>query len=410
MNTNQQSLELRFAQREARLPRHVRAVLDLLDRLEGGAIALRLPGQPVLRLGEGDIVASWTVEDLAMFDRLIASGDIGLGESWMDGQWHCDRLGDLLTLLAQNRAALGRAVHGGGWSLALHRLWHLARANTRRGSRRNISAHYDLGNDFYRLWLDPSMTYSSAVFAHPDEALADAQHRKYRRILDMVGAQPGQHILEIGCGWGGLAEVAAREYGCRVTGLTLSARQREQVLSRAVAGGWEDAVNIELRDYRDERGRYDHIVSIEMIEAVGESYWPTYYAQLSRCLAPGGRVALQGITIREDLFDTYRRGTDFIQRYIFPGGMLPTPSRMEAGAAEVGLAAVERFDFGADYARTLQRWAYAFGAQQSAVRAMGFDERFVRMWQFYLAYCEAGFRAGDLDVHHMSFAHAEGAA
>ncbi|MCB1938066.1 MAG: class I SAM-dependent methyltransferase [Rhodocyclaceae bacterium] len=406
METNQLALRQRFAGRARRLPQRVRAIVRRLENLRGGAIALRLPGEAAMRLGEGDVVAQWTVDDLAVFDRVIACGDIGLGESWMAGQWHCDDLAALLSLLAANRAQLGAVVHGGGWSLVLHRLWHLARANTRRGARRNIATHYDLGNDFYRLWLDPSMTYSAAVFAHPDEPLADAQARKYRRVLDALGAQPGQHILEIGCGWGGFAEIAAREYGCHVRGLTLSPRQRDLAQARAAAGGWADRARFELCDYRDESGRYDHVVSIEMIEAVGESFWPTYYAQLARCLAPGGRAVIQAITIDAALFPAYRRGTDFIQRYIFPGGMLPTPARVSADAARAGLAVRSRFDFGRDYARTLQRWAHAFNTQQTAVRAIGFDQRFVRMWQFYLAYCEAGFRAGDLDVHHFCFVHA----
>ncbi|TVO63255.1 SAM-dependent methyltransferase [Denitromonas ohlonensis] len=407
MNTNEHSLSFRPASREVRLPRRVRAVLRLLEGLRGGAVALQLPGMSPLRLGEGEVVASWTVTDLAMFDQVIASGDIGLGESWMDGQWHCDNLSALLGLLAANRESLGRAVRGSGWSLLLHRLAHLARKNTRRGSRRNIAAHYDLGNEFYRLWLDPSMTYSSAVFAHADEPLIDAQTRKYRRILDQLGAQPGQRILEVGCGWGGFAEIAARDYGCEVHGITLSPRQRDLAQARADAGGWADRVYFELRDYRDVQGTYDHIVSIEMIEAVGEAFWPTYYAQLKNCLAPGGRVVIQAITINETLFDGYRRGTDFIQRYIFPGGMLPTPTRVSADAGRAGLETVDRFDFGLDYARTLQRWAVAFNSQQSAVRVQGFDDRFVRMWQFYLAYCEAGFVAGDLGVHHFCLAHAE---
>ncbi|HQU90038.1 MAG: class I SAM-dependent methyltransferase [Zoogloeaceae bacterium] len=409
MNTNEQSLAIRLNAREARVPRRVRAVLRLLEGLRGGAIALQLPGASSLRLGEGEVVASWTVTDLAMFDQVITSGDIGLGESWMDGQWHCDNLSALLGLLAANREALGRAVRGNGWSLLLHRLMHLARSNTRRGSRRNISAHYDLGNDFYRLWLDPSMTYSAAVFAQPEESLFDAQTRKYRRILDSLDAQPGQRILEVGCGWGGFAEIAARDYGCQVHGITLSPRQRDLAQARAEAGGWADKVHFELRDYRDVAGRYDHIVSIEMIEAVGESFWPTYYAKLKQCLAPGGRAVIQAITINESLFAGYRRGTDFIQRYIFPGGMLPTPSRVSADAGKAGLDTLARFDFGLDYARTLQRWATAFNSQRSAVQVQGFDDRFVRMWQFYLAYCEAGFRAGDLDVHHFCLAHSEAA-
>ena len=410
MNVSEQILDIGLARASKRMPRRVRAVLKLLDGLEGGALVLRLPGAAPMTLGQGEVRAHWAIDDLAAFDRLIATGDIGLGESWMDGQWHTDDLPALLTLLARNRAVLGRRVHGRAPSLVLHRLWHLARANTRRGSRKNIVAHYDLGNDFYRLWLDPSMTYSAACFAHADEALEDAQARKYRRLLDALGARPGQQILEVGCGWGGFAEVAVREYGCRVRALTLSPSQRAFAQARAEAGGWSDRVSFELCDYRDVTGRYDHIVSIEMVEAVGEAFWPTYYQQLSRCLAPGGKLMLQAITIDEALFPAYRRGTDFIQRYIFPGGMLPTPSRIAADAARAGLEVVEQRAFGADYARTLQRWTQAFNAQRAAVQALGFDARFIRMWQFYLAYCEAGFTAGDIDVHHVGLMHAQGSA
>ncbi|MCB1959449.1 MAG: class I SAM-dependent methyltransferase [Rhodocyclaceae bacterium] len=406
MNANQHSIKLGFGRRASVLPRRVRAVLSLLEGLQGGSLTLRLPGEASVRLGDGPLVAHWTVNDLAMFDRLIASGDIGLGESWMDGQWSCDDPSALLTLLARNRTQLGRAVHGGALSLFAHRLWHLARANTRRGSRQNIAAHYDLGNDFYRLWLDPSMTYSSAWFEHPEQPLEDAQANKYRRILAAIDPRPGQSILEIGCGWGGFAEMAAREYGCRVLGLTLSARQQALAQARARAGGWAAQADFVLRDYRDVRGRFDHVVSIEMIEAVGEAFWPTYYKQLARTLAPGGTAVIQAITIDEALFARYRRGTDFIQRYIFPGGMLPTPNRIREGARAAGLATRQQDDFGEHYARTLQRWMRAFNAQHAGVRAIGFDERFVRMWQFYLAYCEAGFNAGDLNVHHFTLRHA----
>jgi cyclopropane-fatty-acyl-phospholipid synthase len=383
-----------------------RIVLDLLDTLQGGAIAMQLPGQPTVVLGSGEILAHWNVRDTAMFERLLETADIGLGESWMDGQWECDNLPALLGLLARNRARLGRAMHGKALALLAHRLLHLARSNTRRGSRRNITAHYDLGNDFYRLWLDPGMTYSAACFASPDEPLVVAQTRKYQRILQALDAREGQHILEIGCGWGGFAEVAARDYGCRVRALTLSPQQRAYAIERATRGGWSDRVSFDLCDYRDVQGRYDHIVSIEMIEAVGERYWPTYYRQLARNLAPDGRAVLQAITIDESLFGKYRRGTDFIQRHIFPGGMLPTPARIRDGARGAGLEMVDERTFGMDYARTLQHWSDSFNARLSEVRDQGFDDRFVRMWQFYLAYCEAGFTVGDIDVSHITFEHA----
>jgi cyclopropane-fatty-acyl-phospholipid synthase len=326
----------------------------------------------------------------------------------MDGGWDTDDLPGLLTLLSRNRRALGAAIYGRVFALLGHRLTHLLRANTRSGARRNIEAHYDLGNDFYALWLDRTMTYSAAVFSDPDETLEAAQLRKYRHILAQLGTRPGQTILEIGCGWGGFAEVAATEFGCRVLCLTLSPSQLAFARERAERGGFADRVDFALCDYRDVRGQYDHVVSIEMIEAVGERFWPTYFGQLSALLKPGGRCVVQAITIADQLFARYRKGTDFIQRHVFPGGMLPSPAAVRRQAGRVGLQMVDDFAFGPDYARTLAHWQRRFEAQLGAVRAQGFDERFIRMWRFYLAYCEAGFNTGDVDVHHYVFAHGDG--
>lgn len=389
-----------------RLPRATRLALELLDRLQGGALAIELPDGPQVRAGHGALVAHLRVRDHAVFDEALARGDIGFGEAYMNGLWHTDDLAGLLTLLSRNRATLGAAIYGRLFRLLGHRLTHLLRANTRTGARRNIEAHYDLGNDFYALWLDGTMTYSAALFEAPDETLEAAQLRKYRRILTQLGARPGQTVLEIGCGWGGFAEVAATEFGCRVLGLTLSPAQLAHARARAERGGYAGQVDFELCDYRDVRGQYDHIVSIEMIEAVGERFWPTYFGQLAALLKPGGRCAVQAITIADGLFARYRRGTDFIQRHIFPGGMLPSPAVVHRQAARTGLQAVEDFAFGPDYARTLARWHERFDARIDAVRQLGFDERFLRMWRFYLAYCEAGFNTGDIDVHHYVFAHA----
>ena len=405
MNVNEQTLGRRLPMAPRRLPRRVRAVLSLLDTLGEGSVVMSLPGADSVRLGSGEVRAHWQVRDLAMFDRMLATGDIGLGESWIEGHWHTDELAGLLGWLSRNRARLGAHVHGRAIPLLAYRLWRRLRANTRRGARRNIEAHYDLGNDFYALWLDPTMTYSAACFEADDEPLVEAQRRKYRRILDMAGVRPGQHLLEIGCGWGGLAEVAVREYGCRVSGLTLSPAQKAFAEHRAAACGWASEASFCMQDYRDEAGQYDHIVSIEMIEAVGECYWPTYFGQLARCLKPGGRAVIQAITIDDALFERYRRGTDFIQRYVFPGGMLPSPTRLDQEAVGAGLVPTARVGFGNDYARTLRRWSETFAARIDAVRAQGFDERFIRLWQFYLAYCEAGFNTGDLDVCHAAFGH-----
>lgn len=394
------------ASRPRTLPRAAGLVISMLEALRGGSITLRLPDGEHRQLGEGPHQASMQVQDWQVFERIIAFGSIGFAEDYMAGAWETDHLPALLTLLAKNREQLAAAIHGKGLRIALHWLWHRLRANTRRGARRNIAAHYDLGNDFYRLWLDESMSYSSALWREPGQSLQIAQLEKYRHALRSVGAQPGQHILEIGCGWGGLAEVAVQEFGCRVAGLTLSVEQLEWARARAERGGYAGEVEYVLRDYRDERGSYDHIVSIEMIEAVGEAYWPSYFAQLAARLRPGGRIAVQAITIADELFDHYRRDVDFIQRYVFPGGMLPSPQMFHAQSARAGLTVLADHDFGLDYARTLGEWLARFNARLDAVRALGFDERFVRLWQFYLAYCEAGFRARSTDVHQYVLAHA----
>jgi cyclopropane-fatty-acyl-phospholipid synthase len=288
----------------------------------------------------------------------------------------------------------------------VYRLRHWLRPNTRAGSRKNIHAHYDLGNDFYRLWLDSTMTYSSALFEGDlTRSLADAQSAKYARILRELDAQPGQHILEVGCGWGGFAEHAARA-GCRVTGITISAAQLEYAQRRIAAAGLQDRVELKLQDYRDLDGHFDHVVSIEMFEAVGERYWSGYFGMLRDRLKPGGRAVVQTITIAEAKFERYRKGTDFIQQYIFPGGMLPSPQRFTGEASGCGLAVKHMHPFGQDYAETLRRWHQVFDCVETDVKAQGFDERFMRTWRFYLAYCEAGFRSRATDVVQAVLEHA----
>lgn len=410
MNTRSASIDRLTGTLEAMSPARreaTRMVIDMAQGLTGGTVVLSLPDGEGVELGGGEPRVHCIVHNENVFERVLAHGDIGFAEGYLAGEWDTDQLGDLLTLLANNRAVLTRAVYGSFWRLLGHRLLHLLRSNTRRGSRRNIEAHYDLGNDFYREWLDPSMTYSSALFATPDQDLEAAQLNKYRSLLRDMGVQPGQHLLEIGCGWGGLAEVATLEFGCQVTGLTLSPSQLAWARQRAIDKGFADRAHFHLRDYRDERGHYDHIVSIEMIEAVGERFWPTYFRQLSQRLLPGGRVGVQAITIHDDLFARYRRGTDFIQRYVFPGGMLPSPQKMAQQSHRVGLAIVGERAFGLDYARTLVHWRDRFEQKRAQVNAQGFDERFVRLWRFYLCYCEAGFRAGSTNVHHYVLAHAK---
>ena len=382
------------------LPRSARLALSLLDQLRGGAVIVSLPQHPPLRVGQGPVVAHLQVDDLRVFGDTLARGDIGFGESYMAGDWQCAELPALLALFARNREVLARAVYGKAWSLLFDRVWHRLRANTRSGARRNIEAHYDLGNDFYAGWLDGTMSYSSALFAEPQMELAEAQRHKYRRILQRLDVQPGQTLLEIGCGWGGFAEIAVQEFGARVLGLTLSPAQLQYARERAERGGWAGQVSFELCDYRDVRGLYDHVVSIEMIEAVGERFWPTYFGVLAERLRPGGKALIQAITIDEALFPAYRRGTDFIQRHVFPGGMLPTATIIAEQARRAGMQVEEDFAFGPDYARTLALWRERFHRSGAAAA----DPRFARLWDFYLAYCEAGFAVGNLDVRQVLLA------
>jgi cyclopropane-fatty-acyl-phospholipid synthase len=328
----------------------------------------------------------------------LQRGDIGFAESYIAGDWHTPDLPALLKVLVRNRDAIEGAIYGRWWGRLLYRLKHLLNANTRAGSRRNIHAHYDLGNAFYRLWLDPTMSYSAAWFEGDlDADLAQAQRAKVRRALDACGIGRGQRLLEIGCGWGGLAEIAASERSARVTGVTLSTEQLAWAQRRLQALGFR--ADLRLQDYRDiADGPFDAIVSIEMFEAVGRAYWPGFFRRVHDLLAPGGRACIQTITIRDDLFERYVAGTDFIQQYVFPGGMLPSVAAFRAQAEAAGLKVVEQFAFGADYAETLRRWRARFLADEPALRRLGFDARFQRIWEFYLAYCEAAFDTGNTDV------------
>ncbi|WP_018411527.1 SAM-dependent methyltransferase [Methyloversatilis thermotolerans] len=387
-------------ERRSPLPGDARHVCRMLEGLTHGWLLLSLPNGEMLSFGHHGEPVEMRVHDWSVFERVIARGDIGLGEAYFDGLWDCDDLGRVLTLFAANRDVLEQAVHGNLLALALARVRHMLRANTRRGSRRNIMAHYDLGNDFYAQWLDPSMTYSSALFEGDERRdLQAAQRAKYRRIARALRLTSSQPVIEIGCGWGGFAEVAATEFGSPVHGITLSPAQLEWARERAQRGGFADRASFELCDYRDLRGHVSRIVSIEMLEAVGERWWPTYFRKLHNLLTVGGEAMIQTISIADGLFSRYRRGTDFIQQYIFPGGMLPSPSVFCAQAEKAGLAVRENHRFGIDYAITLARWRERFDARGDALRALGFDSPFQRLWRFYLAYCEAGFRAGSIDVH-----------
>ncbi len=381
----------------AAIPAQARIVLKMLRRLEHGALRVSCPDGSTLSFGSGTAPVSIRLKNWNPCIAALRSGDIGFAESYIAGDWQTDDLAALLQLFIHNRDRLESAIYGSWWGGLLYRLRHLFNRNSKAGSRRNIHAHYDIGNRFYRLWLDPSMTYSSALYSAPGLTLEQAQQAKYARILDQLQLPAGGRVLEIGCGWGGFAELAARN-GAQVTGLTLSTEQLEFAKERLQQAGLAARAELRLQDYRDAGGEFDAIASIEMFEAVGEAYWDAYFSCVAQRLKSGGHACIQTITIADELFDRYRKGSDFIQQYIFPGGMLPSPAAFRAHAQRHGLTVVDEFAFGTDYARTLADWHHAFAQQLPAVRAQGFDERFIRTWAFYLAYCEAGFRAGSIDL------------
>jgi cyclopropane-fatty-acyl-phospholipid synthase len=334
----------------------------------------------------------------------MTSGTIGVAETYMDGDWQSPDITAFLELFLINGEAAEKYSNGRkGIMRVFERIRHWMNTNTKTGSKRNISAHYDLGNDFYKQWLDPTMTYSSALYSTGANDLQSAQNAKYRALAEATGIRPGDHVLEIGCGWGGFAEFAASEMNCKVTGLTISREQLAFAEERIRKAGLADRVELRFQDYRDEKGLYDRIVSIEMFEAVGEKYWPAYFSKLRECLKPGGKAGLQIITIKPEAFDQYRSNPDFIQKYVFPGGMLPTQDHLAELGRRVDLSLVKDFGFGLDYARTLAEWRERFWNVWERVRPMGFDERFKRLWEFYLFYCEAGFRAKNIDVRQVVF-------
>lgn len=383
-----------------------RVFQSVSNRIRIGAMLVRTPDGTEHRLGgaQPGPEAVIHINSWRMLRRFILGGALGFSHSYLDGDWDSPAPEKVLEVGALNRSTFQPSMRGRSIMRALNHLPHLFRANTKAGSRRNIAFHYDLGNDFYAAWLDPSMTYSAALFDHADEELETAQLRKYRRLMDQLDLKPGEQVLEIGCGWGGFAELAARERGVHVTGITLSREQLDYAQQRIQAAGLSDRVRFELRDYRDIEGQYDKIVSIEMIEAVGERFWPSYFQTLRRALKAGGRAALQAITIDPALFADYRRKADFIQTYIFPGGMLPTRDALVDHADKVGLAFKDEHCFGADYGETLRRWRLAFDqALDEGHLESTIDERFRRLWRYYLCYCEGGFRAGSIDVGQYCF-------
>lgn len=377
-----------------------RAIIKRLDRLICGRLDVTLADGSVARFqgSETGPSATLTIHSSHMVNRLFKAGSIGFAEGYMAGEWDSDDLAALIYLLHLNTQALEPDFSRLQWLYTrVSAVRHWLRANSRAGAKRNIAYHYDLGNDFYAAWLDETWTYSSAVFAGRGEALSTAQRRKYDLLLDRLAPEPGDHILEIGCGWGGFARHAAETRGVRVTGITLSSEQLRFARAQARAAGLADRIDFELRDYRDIGRRYDHVVSIEMYEAVGEAYWPAYFKAVHDALKPGGRAAIQAITIDDARFVYYRRNVDFIQEYVFPGGMLASPPIFVAQAEAAGLVARRHDFYGAHYARTLMRWDAAVAAAGADIRAER-GAAFYRMWRYYLAYCAAGFTSRNIDL------------
>ena len=392
--------------RASRLQRYAREKMRrALSDLTDSRLRIELPGGYRFECGPADAPhrADWSIRKWNALLRIAGSGALGFSEGYIHGEWETSDLQGLLLALAGELDSIDAARAGKGPSRIIGKIQHWMNANTRSGSRRNISFHYDLGNSFYERWLDESMTYSSGIFDKAGDTLAEAQGRKYRRICETLGLKPGDRVLEIGCGWGGFAEVAIRDFGCHVTGLTLSREQHDYAVARMDKAGLAHKADIRLQDYRDVSEEFDAIASIEMFEAVGEENWPVYFDQVAACLKPGGRAALQIITIREDLFAQYSRSVDFIQKYVFPGGILPPASRLGEEAGRAGLVPIGTCMFGPSYARTLAGWHDAYRDAWPDIASQGFDARFDRIWRFYLAYCEAGFTTGRIDVGQFAY-------
>ena len=398
-------------------PAAARTAFKLLSRLKHGTLTLQLPDGSTQRFGSGaSPTASLRLNNWNVCSAALRSGDIGFAESYIAGDWTTPHLTELLRVLVINRKEVEDIIYGTWLGRLAYRVKHLLNRNTKANSQKNIHAHYDLGNAFYELWLDGTMNYSSAIFETPETSMSEAQSAKVRRALNMVKLQAGDRVLEIGCGWGALAEMATTEFKASIVGVTLSTEQLQWAQARMARAGiaaHDDVAektasrvthDLRLQDYRDigvshEADRsFDAICSIEMIEAVGREYWPTYFATVARLLKPGGHACIQSIVIADELYERYIGSTDFIQQYIFPGGCLPSPSIFKAQAEAAGLEVVDEFSFGLDYARTLKLWRDAFLAQESRVLQLGFDKRFMRIWEFYLAYCEAAFSQANTDV------------
>lgn len=392
----------------ANLPTAARTGLKLLQRIQVGSLTVQLPDGSLQHFGQHEgPAATITLHNWQVFSAALKSGDIGFAESYIAGDWSTGHLTDLLQLFVANRVHIDDAIYGSWAGRLLYRIKHLLNRNTRANSQKNIHAHYDLGNAFYQLWLDETMNYSSAWFeGRTDGDLVRAQNAKVRRALQQAGVKAGDRVLEIGCGWGALAEMATTEFGASVAGVTLSTEQLSFAQRRMAKLGIAPASSgaavshdLRLQDYRDiQDGPFDAICSIEMVEAVGREYWPTYFQAVKKLLKPGGRACIQSIVIDDHLFERYLGSTDFIQQYIFPGGCLPCPAEFRRQAQAAGLQVVEEFSFGQDYALTLRLWRERFLAHRADVLRQGFDERFMRIWEFYLCYCEAAFTMKNTDL------------
>ena len=399
-NNQKQSIEEKLEPRRKR-PVFWEALLDKwLSRIEAGELRAVFPSnfQKVYSGGQVGPTADIQINSWKLVPRLLLSGDMGLAESFLSGEWKTSNLTKLILLGDINERALGNAVTPSKFVNLIEKLRHQGRDNSKRGSRRNIAAHYDLGNEFYSHWLDNSMSYSSALFTDFGEELEVGQNRKYQRLAKALKLKEGDQVLEIGCGWGGFAEIAAKEYKCNVVGITLSNEQAKFAQRRMQENQLSNLVDIRIEDYRDVQGSFDKIVSIEMFEAVGEEHWRNYFETIKTRLKPGGLAGIQSITIANEFFETYKRRPDFIQKYIFPGGILPSEDKLNNAVSSAGLKILDDYYFGKSYAETLRRWQSTFEQKWDDIKNLGFDEKFQKMWHYYLSYCEAGFETGHINV------------
>ncbi|MCF6443422.1 cyclopropane-fatty-acyl-phospholipid synthase family protein [Nereida sp. MMG025] len=397
---------LTTTQGQDNLPRYFTQVFAMAQNMNRGQLDMVLPdGRRFRATGKAPgFVAELDIHNDDIFGRLIREGDLGFCDAYLDEWWSTPDLQAFMDLIHDDNDE----IYDGFAGQALVRMYEKLRfwwqSNSKAQAKKNISYHYDLGNDFYAAWLDDTMTYSSALFKTGQESTEKAQEQKYAQLIDEMGAVAGDHLLEIGCGWGGFAEYAARERGIKVTGLTISQEQFNYAVDRIEKAGLSDMVTFKLQDYRDEKGQYDGVASIEMFEAVGEKYWPVYFETLKKCLKPGKQATLQIITVKDARWPVYKRGPDFIQKYIFPGGMLPAPSILKQEVEKAGLDVAKSVEFGESYSITLRRWFDDFNAQWDTIKPMGFDDRFRRMWNFYLTSCAATFSSKNCDVTQITVA------